>query len=184
VRLLAGTLALLAVALALAAVDSRLPGRRVQARLLPNQPALRPADAAPAPGPRSLATPAPASDGDDFDPDALPQQITLDQAWRLYELGDPFIDAREVEKFRLGHIAGAFHVFAGAFDINAPALKVLDPSQRVVIYCAGGTCQDSENVAIRLQQAGFTRLHIMTAGYDDWVQAGHPADAGDPEDSP
>lgn len=204
IRVLAGTAALMALAAAAGVVDSRL--RHIQVALAPNAPlgstVQAPAATATAPArpvaPAATTGPdasAPATqDGSSataaaaaaFDPATLvaKQRITLEEAHYLWTLGDPFVDARTRARFEAGHIAGAFHLPAAQFDINAPALQVLDPQGRVVIYCTGGECDDSESVAIRLQQLGFTQLLIMEAGYDDWASAGYPTAQGPPDGEP
>jgi rhodanese-related sulfurtransferase len=54
----------------------------------------------------------------------------------------------------------------------------MPPGDTVVIYCVGGECDASHNVARRLAQIGFTDLRIMGVGYTDWVNAGFPIEEG------
>lgn len=110
----------------------------------------------------------------------LDVRITLAQAKHLYDsLAADFIDAREPHEFNPGHIPGAYNLtqshFAGSK--TPEALEVLDPARPVVIYCGGGECHASENVAILLQQAGFTSIHIMIDGFPAWVAAGYESEA-------
>ncbi len=112
--------------------------------------------------------------------ETLGVRITLDQARRLYDSGDAdFIDAREPHEFQPGHIPGAYNLTQADFlgGKTPEALEFLDPARRVVIYCGGGECHASENVAILLQQAGFTSIHIMEAGFPMWVEAGYEVEA-------
>ena len=115
-------------------------------------------------------------------------KIDLALAASLHEramMGEPiwFLDARREEDFVKGHIAGAMfmsHTSVSSGDgldrlamFSTPELGDL-----LVIYCTGGDCQASEDTAILLEQAGYTNMAIMEAGYDEWVAAGHPTEEG------
>lgn len=138
--------------------------------------------------PAQAAVPANPSDGQSAQPPPPPTQtlgleITLDQAWTLYEEGVPFVDARHREEYEAGHVQNAFLVQAEDFlaGKRPVALDFLDPGARVVIYCGGGDCDASKNLAILLQQAGFKSCHIMHDGYPAWAAAGRPTASGKPE---
>lgn len=111
--------------------------------------------------------------------EALGSHITLAQAKSLFDSGSIFVDAREDHERSVGTIAGSVHLTAGMVSsgTGADAMAMLDPAQPVVIYCAGGTCDASENLAILLRQAGFTRLHIFHDGFPAWKDAGFPVEA-------
>lgn len=106
--------------------------------------------------------------------------IDLAEAHRLYEQGVPFLDARTEKEYVESHIAGALLLNVDSFSApTAPrALSMLAPDQQVVIYCGGGSCDSSEAVAIRLQQAGFTALRIFLDGFPAWQVGGLPVDSG------
>jgi hypothetical protein len=65
-----------------------------------------------------------------------------------------FIDARDDEHYRAGHIPGAYH-----FDRFHPenhltnVLQVCLSAQQIVFYCNGGDCDDSEHAAIMLRDS-------------------------------
>lgn len=103
--------------------------------------------------------------------------VSIAEAFELFQQGIPFIDARLRKDYDEGRVMGAFHN-PPAEGLRPDVLRFLDPSRPVVIYCGGGDCKDSENLAILLQQMGFTRLHIMTDGFPAWKAAGHPVEAG------
>ena len=119
----------------------------------------------------AAAQPAPA--------EALGAHITLAQAKSLFDSGSIFVDAREDHERSVGTIAGSVHLTASMVSsgTGADAMAMLDPAQPVVIYCAGGTCDASENLAILLRQAGFTKLHIFHDGFPAWKDAGFPVEA-------
>ncbi|MBX3366753.1 MAG: rhodanese-like domain-containing protein [Phycisphaeraceae bacterium] len=118
------------------------------------------------------------------EPVVLDVRITLAQARALYDSGDAeFIDAREANEYGPGHIPGAYNLTQADFrgSRTPDVLTYLDPSRPVVIYCGGGECHASENVAILLQQAGFASIHIMVEGFPSWVEAGYEVEASHDE---
>jgi rhodanese-related sulfurtransferase len=108
--------------------------------------------------------------------------ITLAQAFALFQRGNAFIDARRRDEYEAGHVRDAFFLPAELFSGGArpEAMEYLVPTDDVVIYCGGGLCDASKNVAVMLQQFGFTRCRIMHEGYPAWASAGHPTATGKP----
>ncbi|HEX2839297.1 MAG TPA: rhodanese-like domain-containing protein [Phycisphaerales bacterium] len=106
--------------------------------------------------------------------------ITIPQAFRLFSANVAFIDARRRDEFEAGHVQNAFWMPADTLTggKRSEAMDFLVPDQPVVIYCGGGECDASKNVAALLQQGGFTQCLIMTDGYPGWVAAGHPTATG------
>lgn len=94
----------------------------------------------------------------------------------LFDQGVVFLDARIQKEYDEGHIPQAFLLNSSMFGTSAAdeAMKVMDADQPVVIYCGGGDCDASKNVAILLQQAGFKQLHIIEKGYPEWKELGYP----------
>ncbi len=170
-------LALAGLGLLLGAADSWI--RPVQLRLTP--PSAQPAPATHAATTTGPATaPAPGQPTRAAVDEGIEQEITVAQAKRLHDAGVMFIDARLDEDFAAGHIQGALHLTATMFSEAVPpkALQLLDPAAAVVIYCSGGDCEASHDVGIRLQQAGFQRLHIMVDGFPAWKGAGYAIETG------
>jgi rhodanese-related sulfurtransferase len=114
------------------------------------------------------------------EPKALGLEITLADAKALFATGVPFIDARSRDEFLEGHVADALWISPDQFMAgNRPeALDYLDPAQPMVIYCGGGLCDASHNLAKLLQQWGYKRTHIMVDGYPKWLEAGEPSAKG------
>lgn len=108
--------------------------------------------------------------------------LTLRHAYKLWEDGAYFIDARHEHEFEEGHIQYAAWLASTLFDTDSDrAFEIansMPPGDTVVIYCVGGECDASHNVARRLAQIGFTDLRIMGVGYTDWVNAGFPTEEG------
>ena len=111
---------------------------------------------------------------------AIGFEVSIAEAFILYEqAGAQFLDARTPEEYDEGHVQGAFFMTPDMLREGYPrALEVLSTDVPTVIYCVGGDCDASHNVAKYLQDFGYQRLHIMTDGYPAWVDAGHPTEAG------
>jgi len=101
-------------------------------------------------------------------------------AKKLFDDGVVFLDARIDEEFNSGHVPQAFQLNSSLFNTAAAAetMKALDPAQPVVIYCGGGECDASKNLAILLQGAGYTKIHIIEQGFPEWVAKGFPVEKG------
>lgn len=110
--------------------------------------------------------------------------LTLRQSHSLWEQGAYFIDARHEDEYLEGHIQYSFWLTANLFDTDSDrafaVVESMPPDATVVIYCVGGECDASKNVASRLQQIGFTDLRVMGVGYEDWAVAGFPTEKGQP----
>ncbi|MEZ6242209.1 MAG: rhodanese-like domain-containing protein [Phycisphaerales bacterium] len=110
--------------------------------------------------------------------------IDLDQAKAIWDdFTAVFIDARPLHEYADGHIAGAY--WMPASEVTGAMIFEIEKfaggyDGQVVIYCVGGECDASENVAIRLQEAGFTNLMIMKVGFTEWAAAGYDVDEGAP----
>lgn len=133
-----------------------------------------PSDATPPP-----ENPAPADD-------EIPR-IDQSEAQTLFE--DPrreadlvvFVDARNRSAYEEGHIPGAF-----LFDHYRPeqhiaeVLPVCQLAELVVVYCNGGSCEDSLLTAHTLREMGIPadRFRLYEAGFADWSAAGLPVEIG------
>jgi rhodanese-related sulfurtransferase len=92
-----------------------------------------------------------------------------------------FIDARDEQRYREGHIPGA-----SEFDPYYPekyfaaALPVCQAAEQIVVYCNGGDCDDSESAAILLRDVGIAnrKLFIYTGGIAEWNTNGLPVEIG------
>ncbi|MBU6412269.1 MAG: hypothetical protein KGS45_02245 [Planctomycetes bacterium] len=107
--------------------------------------------------------------------------VTLAQAYDFWNQGVTFLDARTKAEYLTGHIRGAKLLDPNEFtsDESRAIIATLHPSLPLVIYCGGGDCHASENLAIFLQQAGYQQLHILHEGYPAWKNAGYDITAGE-----
>lgn len=114
-------------------------------------------------------------------PAQLELEITTAQAKTLFDEGTTFLDARLAREYTAEHIRFALHLDSN--ELGSPeaaaVLAKLTPTQRLVIYCGGGDCHASHNLAIFLQQAGYTSLHIFKDGFPAWKSAGYETSTGE-----
>jgi len=92
-----------------------------------------------------------------------------------------FLDARADAPYQAGHIPGAWqfdHYRAEAF--LPTVVPVCLSAQHVVIYCNGGSCEDSEFAAITLRDAGVppANLFVYVGGITEWKTTGLPVETG------
>ena len=92
-----------------------------------------------------------------------------------------FVDSREESPYQAGHIPGAW-----PFDHYRPerylgsVLPVCMTALQIVVYCQGGSCEDSEFAAVNLRDAGIptTSLFVFVGGLDEWSSQGRPVETG------
>lgn len=105
----------------------------------------------------------------------------FDDPRRLQD-GVIFIDARDEEHYRAGHIPGAYH-----FDRFHPenyltnVVPVCLAAQDIVFYCNGGECDDSEHAAIMLRDSlGLPKekVFVYGGGFTEWTNNGLPYELG------
>lgn len=79
-----------------------------------------------------------------------------------------FVDARETDEYAAGHLRGAINVPAGAIYANIERVtSVVAPDQLVIIYCGGGGCDASHNVADALRRDfAYSQVGICEKGWD------------------
>jgi rhodanese-related sulfurtransferase len=116
------------------------------------------------------------------------QLVDSNQVATFY--GDPrrgqdgviFIDARDEDHYRAGHIPGAYH-----FDRFHPenyltnVVSVCQTAQQIVFYCNGGDCDDSEHAALMLRDSiGIPKekLFVYGGGITEWTTNGLPLEVG------
>jgi len=92
-----------------------------------------------------------------------------------------FIDARDDQPYAAGHIPGAwqFHHFR-AENFLPTVLPVCLTALKVVVYCNGGECEDSEFAAVVLGEAGVPRdrLFVYAGGVAEWQANRQPLETG------
>jgi rhodanese-related sulfurtransferase len=93
-----------------------------------------------------------------------------------------FIDARiNHDEYLEGHIPGAYEFnYYRPEDFLPTVLPLCQAAQEIVIYCHGGECEDSQNAAIFLRDAGIPKekLYVYAGGITEWVSNGLPVEIG------
>ncbi len=108
------------------------------------------------------------------------RMLTTDEV-KFYrdEPGTLIVDARSAEEYELGHVAGAASLPLDRFDAVYPRLsKELAGAKMIIIYCSGGSCGTSEELAKKLAEKGIKNLAIDTGGIPGWIKAKLPIKSG------
>jgi rhodanese-related sulfurtransferase len=135
------------------------------------------------PGGPSDVDPLPMSDADRLA--NLGLEVEADDVVWIYQTGGAiFIDARHLDDYVAGHVAGAEHLPPDSVELQAliSRLSMLyGTEEHYLIYCEGGDCDSSKAVARHLKAAGFQNYHIFTPGYEILGQLdGLDIDQGEP----
>jgi len=98
-----------------------------------------------------------------------------------FDAGDHvFLDARDADAFRAGHVAGAFSVEPDEFlDRYAAIGSFLTGDTRTVVYGAVAEPGHVEKLAKALLDAGVTQASLLLDGYEGWAAAGGQTETGD-----
>ncbi len=106
--------------------------------------------------------------------------ISLDEAKSLYMSGNTvFMDARSLEEYTAGHIQGA--VSLPWHDAEQKAIEIIGnlPNDTLIIaYCDGATCNLSKELALFLENFGFSNVRVLVNGWSVWKEAGLPIETG------
>ena len=136
--------------------------------------------------PAAAVTPAAAEGSGAFPPHPAKAWVEApgDDIAALYARGNVlFIDARRTSVYRAGHVAGARSIpiwEADAGDrVKALFAEGRDQSAPIVIYCAGGECEDSHMLGEKLYFVGFDNVLVYKDGFPDWEKRGLPVKKGD-----
>lgn len=83
------------------------------------------------------------------------------------------VDALPASYYDQQHLPGAVNLVEA--DVVARAAELLpDHDALVVTYCSNAACGNSQAVATRLEQLGYTNVRKYREGIQDWVEAGNP----------
>ena len=105
-----------------------------------------------------------------------PIAINLKQAYTLFKENITFLDARENEAYKAGHIKGAFSLPYYDFDSYKNVLKKIPKNNVIVTYCAGTDCDLSILLGKQLFESGYKRVYIFFDGWNEWIKAKYPVE--------
>ena len=196
--------AILALSFVAAAISNATAGRERRLAWFGKPPTAAPAERpAIAPGPAASPAPAPSA------PPASPKspaptvppaasvppaggtphpgqpfvEITSEQAKALFDGGAVFIDARRSAAYRDGHVRGSRSISVWESDADAKVKAFYDEGHDanapIVVYCSGGDCEDSHELARKLWGVTFDNVSVYRDGFPDWEKRGWPVSRGD-----
>ena len=115
-------------------------------------------------------------------PDRPFVEITSEQARTLFDRGAIFIDARRSAAYRGGHVRGARSISVWESDADEKVKAFYDEGHDaaapIVVYCSGGDCEDSHELAQKLWGVTFDNVCVYRDGYPDWEKRGWPVSRG------
>ncbi|MCY7409776.1 MAG: rhodanese-like domain-containing protein [Chitinophagales bacterium] len=80
-----------------------------------------------------------------------------------------FLDAREIEEYKVSHLKNAANVGYNKFDIAC--MKSVSKEQPIIVYCSVG--YRSEKISEKLFDAGFKNVQNLYGGIFEWVNEGN-----------
>ena len=92
-----------------------------------------------------------------------------------------FVDARDDSHYQAGHVPGAWQFNHYRADEFLPTiLPMCVAAQKVVVYCTGGSCEDSEFAALMLRDGGVPaeNLYVYIGGMAEWTKNALPIETG------
>lgn len=94
-----------------------------------------------------------------------------------------FLDARNDDDYREGHIPGAYHFDHFHFDKYLPTvIPLCQGAQQIVVYCGGGDCELSEQAAMMLgTDLGIPKekIFVYGGGMTEWKGKNLPIETGE-----
>tara|TARA_B100000945_G_C20132939_1_gene480314 strand:+ start:149 stop:652 length:504 start_codon:yes stop_codon:yes gene_type:complete len=103
--------------------------------------------------------------------------IDSESAYNIYTLGIQFIDARDAADFLKNHIQDAINIPWYDVESYEWIINDLDPAKAYVIYCSGGECSLSMDLAYyMMEDLDFDKVLIYEDGMPDWIEKGHPVE--------
>jgi rhodanese-related sulfurtransferase len=114
-----------------------------------------------------------------------PVQIRLTAARSLFDASAAlFVDAREPGEYAAGRIPGAVNLPYEEISSEPERLAALDAGGRpIIVYCGGGACEISLDLAWEMIHAGKRRVAVYMGGFPEWAEAGYPVEPGHPAGS-
>ncbi|ACU70366.1 Rhodanese domain protein [Catenulispora acidiphila DSM 44928] len=107
--------------------------------------------------------------------------ITRDELQAAISAGHvTLLDALAGTYWQKQHLPGAIPLHA---DHVEQVYRELLPDRNalIVTYCTNPACQNSQQVATKLETLGYTNVRKYREGIEDWAAAGLPLESGDGE---
>lgn len=107
---------------------------------------------------------------------AVINEVTVEQAQKMFVDGSFALDVREQFEFDAGHIPHAKHISRGMLEfkiVGYPEFE--DLSQSIIVYCKTGG--RSALATETLMKLGFTNVSSMIGGFEAWSETHAPSQA-------
>jgi len=104
---------------------------------------------------------------------SYPAEVSVNQAYDLYQEGTFVLDVREQSEWDQGHIPGASLIPLGELPDR---LEDIPADTEVVVVCRTGNRSATGRDILR--QAGFAQTASMAGGMVQWQNAGYPVVSG------
>ncbi|GAB2563576.1 rhodanese-like domain-containing protein [Nocardia heshunensis] len=102
--------------------------------------------------------------------------ITREELVQEIETGSVIVlDALGGEYYAKAHLPGAVALVEDEVETRAPQL-LPDRAAAIVTYCSNAACANSQHVATKLEQLGYTNVRKYRDGIQDWTEAGLPVE--------
>jgi len=109
----------------------------------------------------------------------FPEPVELDEIDELLADGALFVDARNIEDYKAGHLVGAIPLPLGEAQVSLESFSGRVVKEQVLIlYCNGFGCPDSFDLGVILLEAGYQQVRVYEGGYPEWRDAGRPLEEG------
>ncbi len=102
--------------------------------------------------------------------DYAPRPVELPFVRTWQRAGKLIVDARALDSYTEGHIAGAYSAPVGDQQRLQALVDCCVQRAEVLVYCSSITCSDSFAVGELLFVAGFKQVYLYEAGFADWLQ--------------
>lgn len=79
-----------------------------------------------------------------------------------------FVDARETKLYVEGHIPGALNIPFEHVGEYSTMLNAIPKTELILIYCDGGDCHLSNDLAQHMLQDGWKRVAVYEGGWEEW----------------
>ena len=105
-----------------------------------------------------------------------PLNVTIEIVDHLRNKNEAIIiDARDEEDFNLGRILGSINIPFDYYEDYEDQLDEINLEKILIIYCSGGECSLSIDLADYLMQdRGFFNVLIYEGGWPEWKESGLP----------
>ena len=128
----------------------------------------------------------PADPVEEVFPDGLQRMSAIDCHALVGEEIVVFVDARKREDYVEAHIPGAVHLSHYESTSQIENVRpVLEQAFMIIVYCNGGDCEDSINLALDLTTVyGFSNdsVYVFEGGMEEWQENGFAVVKGESRD--